>query len=157
MILSKVLPLGALLFLAACASPAPRPLAPAAELPATSGDGCPLGVKGAKVTMQAIEKGAVVTFTAATPATLDELRLRVKNTSEQHGKGAHRGVGHNGTHGTGEGHGMHFSDFPPVHTDFEVVDGGARLHVLAVSEGDVRVVRERLNERLPQLQTGKCD
>jgi hypothetical protein len=83
--------------------------------------------------------------------------MRVKNTSQQHGKGAHLGVGHDGMHGTGEGHGLHFADFPPVRTDFEPIEGGARLHVLAVNDGDIRVVRERLNERLPQLQTGKCD
>jgi len=152
----KTLPLLAFVALAACA-PEPRPLVPAAGPPSSTATGCPLGIPGAKISVEDVQRGVVVTLTATDPAVIDRLRKRVWDIAEQYGPGAHRGSGHDGTHGDGGGHGLRLSELPPINTSFQSWDAGARLHVLAVSDSDVRQVQIRMYERVEQAAAGKCE
>ena len=149
-------------FLVACAATEPRPnLTPASGPPAArampvSGQGCPFGVRGAKVSIENVSRGVILTFVVPSDAGVEALREQVKNVAAQHGPGAHMGPGHDGEHGSGDGHGIHFSDMPPVETTFQPIDGGARLHVLANEPSDVRAVQTQMWSRVEHLAAGQC-
>lgn len=98
----------------------------------------------------------ILTFVMSADGSVDELRERVRHVSMQHGAGAHKGPGHHGAHGSGDGHGIHFSDMPPVVTTFQETEGGARLHVLANEPADVRALQTRMWTRIEQVASGEC-
>ncbi len=149
----------AALFFVACVSE-PKPVATALPGPSASvavpGSECALGVRGAKVSMEKVARGVILTFVIAGDGSVDDLRMRVEHIAKQHGPGAHLGPGHDGQHGSGDGHGIHLSDLPPVETSFQSIEGGARLQILATESSDVSEVQERMRAPLQRVATSQC-
>jgi hypothetical protein len=128
---------------------------PVAASPIAAATSCPLGVRGTVIAIRDVGEGVELTFTSRDHA--DEVRRRVLEVSAVHGAGAHRGVGHEGEHGIGQGHGLHLGDLPPMSAAFEEVPGGARLQLAAIDPEHASTVRDEVRRRASSMQNRVCD
>jgi hypothetical protein len=113
---------------------------------------CALGVDGAEVAVEDTPRGVALTFTAA-PDKLDELRARVQHAANMYGP-RKAGVGHDGQHGSGGHHGLMPMQMPPAYALAEDVDGGMKLRLFPVDEGDLAAIRGRARERAIAMWNG---
>ena len=140
----------------ACASdPPPKPgTATTATTAGTPGTGCPLGVEGARVTVEDTTDGVALTFTTVTR--VDELRTRARTASLMHGAGKQQGAGHDGVHGQGGHHGLHAMHLPPATGTVDDVADGARIRLVPFDAADLSRLREHAREGAARVQT-VCD
>lgn len=140
------------LSVSACAEKPPPVAGPEAALdPTRIRSTCPLGVENAHVAFDETATGATLVFTT-TPDRLEELRLRVREAGELHGRGKHAGEGHEGKHGTGNGqHGLQPETLPPTHVEMTSIEGGARLTFTPERMDDVEALRDVLRYRADRM------
>ncbi len=118
--------------------------------------GCVLGVPDTRVQIADTKKGVVLTF--STWDRIDELRHRVRDVAAMHGTHAHRGLGHAGRHGLGQGHGLRLMDMPVGHAAVEDVELGARLRLDAVDDLRVLDLRSQIRARVDEIRLERpCD
>lgn len=115
---------------------------------------CPLGAPGTEATVTQPEGAIDVTFT--TKGNVDELRRRVSEAAAMYGPGAHKGEGHAGEHGAGQRHGLRLWQMPAARATVEIVDGGARLHLMPEDVAKLAELREALRVRVAELMTRDC-
>jgi hypothetical protein len=141
--------------LAGCAQDGRPPLHAGEPVEPTPSTTCPLGLRGARVTLENTHDGADVVMTAFGDAT--ELRQRARDAAAMYGPGAHRGMGHEGKHGDGKQHGLGLATLgvPVVATEEDTKDG-ARIHVAAVDPQDRGRMRAALIARVDDARTGDC-
>jgi hypothetical protein len=117
---------------------------------------CPFGFAGARVAVEDTKDGADVIITGIGNAR--EIRQRAKDSAAMFGPGAHRGIGHHGTHGDGQRHGLGLATLSvPVRATEEDIDEGARIHVTPVRAEDRDRMRGALLARAENTRTGACD
>jgi hypothetical protein len=141
-----------------CSSGAAKPPPQVSSAPPAATEshvGCPLGVANAKVTVSDTAQGVELVFTAEDRVA--ELRMRVRDAGEQHGTGAKAGAGHEGRHATGGEHGLQPMSLPPMRTEVEEVERGARLRLLPIDPADVDKLRSRVRERAAKMSASRCD
>ncbi len=147
-----------LVLVAACSSGAAKPPPQVSSAPPAAPEthqGCPLGVANAKVTVSDTAQGVELVFTA--DDRVAELRLRVRDAAEQHGTGAKLGAGHEGRHATGGEHGLQPMSLPPMRTDVDDVERGARLRITPIDPADLDKLRSRVRERAAKMSASRCD
>lgn len=123
-------------------------------LHAPTSTSCPLGVPGTEIAARDVEGGLELTFVSRDHVA--DLRRRALDVSAAHGPGAHLGVGHNGEHGSGQGHGLHLSDLPPMSIAFEEIPNGATLRFTPIEPDQTTTVRQELRRRADFIQTTEC-
>lgn len=116
--------------------------------------GCPLGVAGAKVSVEEVPDGIVLRFTSADNA--KEMRERANDAAAQHGPGQGMGLGHDGRHGDGAAHGLQLMQAPPSRTVATDIEGGASIHVVPSAETDKTELRAKLRERAAAMNAMAC-
>jgi hypothetical protein len=138
----------------ACASdPPPKPIDPTTTA-ATAAVGCPLGVEGARVTVEDTADGVALTFT--TLSRVDELRTRARTAAEMHGAAQQQGTGHDGLHGQGGHHGLHAMHLPPATGTVQDVADGARILLVPLDLADLARLREHARDGAARVQK-VCD
>ena len=116
---------------------------------------CPLGFKGARVSVRDTDAGADVHLVAYGDA--QELRRRAHDAAEQYGAHAHKGLGHEGKHDDGEHHGLGLARLGiEVVTSEEDTEDGALIHVDAVATADRAKLRDALRARVEDARSGDC-
>jgi hypothetical protein len=74
-----------------------------------------------------------------------------------YGAGAHRGLGHEGTHGSGLHHGLALDRLGvPVRAEEEDTASGARIRVAAIDAADRATVRTAVRARADAVRVGSC-
>lgn len=149
--------------LAALAVVVSSPFAGGCGNPAAAGYGaereasstCPFGVRGARVKMEDVEGGVVLTMRAF--GDVGDIRRRARDAAAMYGAGARRGAGHHGKHGGGEQHGIGLAHLGvPVTAVAEDTPDGARILVKPKVPGDLEKMREALVARERLTRTGAC-
>lgn len=116
---------------------------------------CPFGVRGARVKMDDIEGGVVLTLRAY--GDVNDIRRRARDAAAMYGPGAHRGKGHEGKHGGGEQHGIGLRHLGvPVQAVAEDTADGARIVVRPKDPADLEKMRAALADRERSTRTGTC-
>ena len=138
----------------ACASAPPTPPATPTTTAAPASGGCPLGIEGARVTVEDTADGVALTFTTVTR--VDELRTRARTAAEMHGAGRQQGAGHDGVHGQGGHHGLHAMHLPPATGTVADVPDGARIRLVPSDAADLARLREHARDGAARVQT-ICD
>jgi hypothetical protein len=86
-----------------------------------------------------------------------ELRRRAHDSAAMYGPGAHRGLGHEGKHGSGEHHGLGLAQLGvPVRAEVEDTPDGARIVVRPVVATDLETMRKALHDREERARAGRC-
>lgn len=116
--------------------------------------GCPLGVAGAKVSVEEVPDGIVLRFTSADKA--KEMRERANDAAAQHGPGQGMGLGHDGRHGDGAAHGLQLMQAPPSRSVATDIEGGASIHFVPSAETDKTELRAKLRERAAAMNAMAC-
>jgi hypothetical protein len=146
------LALASLVLLAGCSTTqeAAPPVLTQGEIPR----GCPLGVPGARVWAEDVPSGIVLSFVSADRP--DEMRARARDAAAQCGPGSKLGQGHAGKHGEGGTHGLQMMQAPPAYSGAVDIEGGARIHFVAVDPADVELLRAKLRERADRMNATSC-
>lgn len=157
--LALAVPLAGLLFsatLGACSNRAvPAPDRPAAS--AMKSPSCALGVPGARAESRDTPEGVELTFRMEEgDRRMIELRSRVHHAAEGFGPGARQGVGHDGKHRHGGGHGLKPSQLPPYDAVVEDVHGGALLRLFPKADADRDALRAKVHARADEMNRA-CD
>ena len=116
---------------------------------------CPLGVPETRVSMSEEPDRVVVDF--RTPkARVPDLRARVAYQIGQNGPERREGPGHDGKHGSADGHGLRLWEMPPSRAIIEETPDGAKLHVKPLADGDLPVLVAKMRERIRALEEKDC-
>ena len=115
--------------------------------------GCPLGVQGARVTVEDTDDGVAMTFTS--PDKVDEMRSRTLGAAAMYGP-RRLGEGHEGQHAQGGHHGLQPMQMPPATAKVDWVPGGARLRLVPADPNDIAALRAHARERANAMST-RCD
>jgi len=147
-------PLVAAGMITACAS---QPRARPGFVPDEQGGACPLGIRETLVTAVDAPGGVDVTFTSDSSSRVDEIRVRARDAAMAHGPGSHTGLGHDGEHLQGHGHGLKLSEAPRANVSVEDIDSGTRLRLVAVDPAARDALRARIHQRVEELRATPCD
>lgn len=116
---------------------------------------CPFGIRGARISMTDTEDGVLIELRAY--GDVADLRRRAHDAAAMYGPGAHKGVGHDGAHGSGEHHGLGLARLGvPVRAEAADTPEGARIVVRPVAASDLEAMRKALRERDERARTGPC-
>jgi hypothetical protein len=151
--------LGAALLVVAAVACDPSTSTPATSTaaPPASGEPCPLGVEGARVEAVDADGGVDLVLTSDAQS-LEELRARARDAASMQGTGARKGRGHEGQHHLGRhGHGLWLTSLPPAEAHVEDVDGGVRIHLVALVPAQIDALRAGARERAERVNRASCD
>lgn len=116
---------------------------------------CPSGMPGARIRMVETEDG--VAFLLKAYGDVGDVRRRARDAAAMYGPGAHRGRGHDGTHGEGQQHGLALDRLGvPVVVDATDTNDGARVHVRPKDPADLQKLREAATARERRVRSGDC-
>lgn len=134
---------------AASTSPASPPTSPASEA-------CPLGVRGAVVSVESTKLGVALTFTAP-PEQRTEIRLRAQTAAKMTGPGGHTGLGHDGHHAEGGHHGLRGLLLPTVEASASAVETGARIDLVPFDPADRAALEAEASRAVERMNSMPCD
>lgn len=122
---------------------------------ATAALGCPLGIEGALASSVRVERGVFLTL-LTTPEKLDDLRLRARHAGSVHGPDARVGLGHDGKHGEGGGHGLQAFQLPPFDATVFDIESGVVIALMPVDAADGPVLVERVANGVHRMNATPC-
>jgi hypothetical protein len=139
----------------ACTPPGTPFLRLGEPAPSSESTTCPFGFRGTRVAFEDTADGVDILLTAS--GDVAELRRRAKDAAAMYGPGAHRGLGHDGTHGSGLHHGLGLDRLGArVRAEEQDTAVGACIHVAAVDSADLARVRTAVRARADAVRVGSC-
>jgi hypothetical protein len=116
---------------------------------------CQFGERGVRVAVNDLPDGVEIVVT--TIRDVDELRHRARDVAAMYGHGAHRGLGHNGKHGDGAGHGLRLAELRSMVSAVETdIPDGATIRVTPLDPAKVAEVQSDVGARAERAQWGDC-